>query len=700
MIRTLWSTQLQERLRLPCLWTGQGVGRGAQALGLRLRNRWLFAFDILVLPVVIFASYAFRLGTPDLGPFWSSYGQFVFICVALAPMMFIRAGLYSRFWPYATAEDFANLILVTVTLVVISRLAVLIVGASLELAGASAVKPPPVGAFVLTLFGTVASVCAPRFALSLAGMTSFNRQTANSQEPVVILGAGHAGVMIAREIRRNQHLNLKVAAFVDDDPTKMGTVIHGIKVEGRCQDLADVALHTHASKAIIAMPSAPGSTIREIADICKSANVEAQIVPGLYDLIGGQVRIEQLRHVEIEDLLRREPIHTDLAAVEATITGKSVLVTGAGGSIGSELCRQILRFHPREIILLGHGENSIFSIQRELLRLVHEANNASLSPTEIVPVIADIRFVERVDAVFESYRPDVVFHAGAHKHVPLMEQHPTEAILTNVCGTENVLAASKRVGVERFVYISTDKAVNPTSVMGASKRAAELLVLQAAKDVVRPYVVVRFGNVLGSRGSVVLTMKDQIARGGPVTVTHPEMVRFFMTIPEAVQLVLQASVIGTGGEVFTFDMGEPVRILDLARDLIRLSGLTEDEDIDIEFIGPRPGEKLYEELFLESEDYSRTSHEKIFISKPTPKMQTSDFHTKLDQLKQVAHGRDDAAVRSHLQALVPKYQPGSITATHGMWCHQPGQERSSVSGDHQPARVAPAFEIAIETGTK
>ena len=459
-----------------------------------------------------------------------------------------------------------------------------------------------------------------------------------------------------------------------------------------------IAPQIGATTAIIAMPSLPGKTIRRQTDLCRAAGVEPRTLPALHDLIGGRVRVEQLRHIDIEDLLRREPIQTDLEAVSALLTGRRILVTGAGGSIGSELCRQILRFRPRELILLGHGENSIFVIQRELLRMAREMGSASAQPTIMTAVIADVRFAERVNHVFEQHRPEIVFHAGAHKHVPLMEQHPTEAILTNVCGTENVLAAARRSGVERFVFISTDKAVNPTSVMGASKRAAELLVLRAARETSKPFVVVRFGNVLGSRGSVVLTMKDQIARGGPVTVTHPEMVRFFMTIPEAVQLVLQAAVIGTGGEVFTFDMGDPVRILDLAHDLIRLSGLREGEDIDIEIIGTRPGEKLYEELFLKSETYRRTSHDKIFTTAYAATNSVPDLDARLQALKQAASTGDGLAVRDRLRALVPQYQP-STDSGPPVLREQVGRRYGDATGQDRRSAPRPGLSPASGDGT-
>ena len=420
-----------------------------------------------------------------------------------------------------------------------------------------------------------------------------------------------------------------------------------------------------AHQVIIAMPTASGKVIREIVDICEHAEVQTQIMPGMYELLDGTVSVNHLRNVEIEDLLRRAPVETDIERVAALIRGKRVLVTGGGGSIGSELCRQIRRCRPAELIVLGHGENSVFDICNELNRLesreVAQSGNGS-EPMKVRAVIADIRFGRRIHDVFADCRPHIVFHAAAHKHVPLMEVNPAEAISNNLGGTHNVLDAALAVDVEHFVMISTDKAVNPTSIMGASKRSAELLVHQAAQRSGKPYVAVRFGNVLGSRGSVVLTFKQQIAAGGPVTVTHPEMLRFFMTIPEAVQLVLQAAVLGTGGEVFVLDMGEPVKIVDLARDLIELSGLQEGRDIDIEFSGIRPGEKLYEELFIPGEAYERTRHEKIFIAGNASSFVDANLDDSVEALLAAAQRNDRMAIIRSLQKLIPESQ---LTVSEG-----------------------------------
>jgi FlaA1/EpsC-like NDP-sugar epimerase len=471
--------------------------------------------------------------------------------------------------------------------------------------------------------------------------------------------------MIVREMNANPQVGLHPIGFADDDPEKHGTRIRGLPVLGDRNALPLLVEQHKIDQVIIAMPTASGKAIREVLAICEHTGVPTKTMPGMYELLGGQVSVSQLRNVQIEDLLRRDTVETNIVAVQELLQGRCVLVTGGGGSIGSELCRQILRCRPARLVIVGHGENSIFEIQQELQRSVYgasgrRANGWQPSPQpEIVSVIADIRFSDRLTSIFQQHQPQIVFHAAAHKHLPLMEENPGEAITNNVLGTRNVLDAALACGVERFVLISTDKAVNPTSIMGASKRIAELLVHQAAQHSQRPYAAVRFGNVLGSRGSVVLTFKQQIAAGGPVTVTDPEMTRFFMTIPEAVQLVLQAAVLGRGGETFVLDMGEPVRIVDLARDLINLSGLEVGRDIDIAFTGLRPGEKLYEELFADGEDYQRTAHQKIFIASNASRLAPNGLEQSTDELIVAATHGDEAAIRRALKSLIPEFRPSS-----------------------------------------
>lgn len=407
------------------------------------------------------------------------------------------------------------------------------------------------------------------------------------------------------------------------------------------------------------MPSLSGQSLRDIVALCQMTGVETLTLPALQDVLVGQQDLQNsIREVQIEDLLRREPIQTDIQGVRQLLKGRRVLVTGAGGSIGSELCRQIFRCAPAELILLGHGENSVFQIQQELLQYQNHNGVASsdVSVPILRPFIADLRHPSRLRFAFEEYQPEVVFHAAAHKHVPLMENNAPEAVTNNVLGTKALTDLAVEFGVQHFVMISTDKAVNPTNVMGASKRIAEMIVLKAAQTSGLPFVVVRFGNVLGSRGSVIPTFKRQIAAGGPVTVTHPEICRYFMTIPEAVQLVLQAVVMSPGGEILMLNMGEPVKIVDLAKDLICLSGYQVGKDIEIAYTGLRPGEKLFEELFLPDEEYQKTGHEKLLVVKNASQNIPSQLLQHVADLLQSASINDSMEIRSLLQKLVPGYQ--------------------------------------------
>ncbi len=427
----------------------------------------------------------------------------------------------------------------------------------------------------------------------------------------LIVGAGDAGETVARELLRRSAEGIVPVGFVDDEPKRRGTRIHGLPVLGTTQDIATLAQKIGVEVILIAIPSAAGKTIRDIVARCEAVPARLCLVPDITDLIEGSSamgisRLTSIRAVKIEDLLRREPVQTDMAELAGYLSGQRVLVTGAGGSIGSELCRQIAGLNPARLLLLGRGENSIFEIEQELIR------EFGIAP---IAIIADVKDKDRLEEVFLAERPTVVFHAAAHKHVPLMEASPSEAVKNNVLGTRNIAEVAAACGVRKFVYVSTDKAVNPESVMGATKRIGEQIVSSLSRQHLgTEFAVVRFGNVLGSRGSVVPTMQKQIARGGPITVTDPQMTRYFMTIPEAVQLILQAGAMGKHGETFLLDMGDPVRILDLARDLIRLSGLRPDVDIKIEFTGVRPGEKINEELLYASEARCPTAHAKISVS--------------------------------------------------------------------------------------
>jgi len=447
---------------------------------------------------------------------------------------------------------------------------------------------------------TLALVGGLRMSVRVVGdVLQVGRKAGSSQSKrVLVVGAGEAGVLVARELRKNPQIGLRAIAFLDDAPAKWKKQIVGVPVRGPISALETVVRRDAIDEIIIAIPTASGAVIRAATESSVRLGITPRVVPGVFELLDGHVAVSRLRKVEIEDLLRRPQI-VGKAEQAAYLEGQSVLITGAGGSIGSELARQVGFSKPRQLILLGHGENSIFSVNEKLSRQYPDL--------EIHPVIADIRDPERLDAVFGRFKPTVVFHAAAHKHVPLMEVNPEEAITNNVRGTRTVLAAAERVGVQRFVLISTDKAVAPSNVMGASKRLAEQLVLDAGRRLERPYVVVRFGNVLGSRGSVVPTIQAQIARGGPITITDPDMKRFFMTIPEAVQLVLQAGGTDAVGELLVLNMGPQIKILDLAKDLIRLSGL-ELEDVPIVVIGTRPGEKLEEALWEDGAEVTPTSN--------------------------------------------------------------------------------------------
>jgi FlaA1/EpsC-like NDP-sugar epimerase len=433
--------------------------------------------------------------------------------------------------------------------------------------------------------------------------------------------------------------------FVDDDPAKQKQIIHNVPVEGMLNDIGRVVDDWSIQEVVIAIPSAPGRIVRQVTEICRSKGVPFRTMPGIYELIGGKINVGRLREVEITDLLRRTPVETDSNLIGSSLSGRRVLITGAGGSIGRELCRQVARWGPSTLILFGHGENAIFETLVEL-----EETYPSLP---MHPVIADIRDQDRLENTFESMRPQFVFHAAAHKHVPLMELNVEEAVTNNIVGTRNVVEAALNHDVERLVMISTDKAIRPSSVMGATKRLAEMLVLDAANHTGRAFTVVRFGNVLGSRGSVIPIFKSQIAKGGPVTITHPDMKRYFMTIPEAVHLVLQASAMGKGGEVFLLRMGEQVRILDLAEDLIRLSGLEPEKDIEIIFTGIRPGEKLSEELWDQWAQFEPTDHVDIVRLTDDPILEGRVLSRRVSELAYLSGEGDVDAIIHMLDETIP-----------------------------------------------
>ena len=463
---------------------------------------------------------------------------------------------------------------------------------------------------------------------------------------VMIIGAGAAADVLIRELKTSDHLHKHVECVIDDDTTLHGRTIQGCHIVGGREAIVPAAAKYQIDEIIIAMPSVSKKTTADIAKVCNETGCELKTLPGVYQLVNKEVRVSQLRHVEIEDLLGREPVTVDLSSITGYLGDQVVLVTGGGGSIGSELCRQIAAAKPKQLIIVDIYENNAYEIQQELLRKYPKIN--------LVVLIASVRNTNRMNAIFEQYLPNIVFHAAAHKHVPLMEDSPNEAIKNNVFGTLKTVQAADRYGVERFVLISTDKAVNPTNIMGASKRICEMIVQAYSRRSQTEFVAVRFGNVLGSNGSVIPLFKQQIKEGGPVTVTHPDIIRYFMTIPEAVSLVLQAGAFAHGGEIFVLDMGEPVKIVDLAKNLIRLSGYTPNEDIMIEYTGLRPGEKLYEERLMEEEGLNKTANDRISVAQPI-KMEDEPFFESLDVLKDAVY-EETGEVRTMVQRIVPTYK--------------------------------------------
>lgn len=518
------------------------------------------------------------------------------LCILL---IFSVSKLYHRVWAYASIKE----LLIIVRSVTLGGIAILLLTYLLD--------TPHSKAMLLSVWAySILFIGGSRMVWRLYVERQCKRKCTytHANKKILIYGAGSAGALVAKEYYNHYNGNQPVIGFIDDDVNKHNLNIYGLPVLGGKESIPSLVDHYNIDEIIIAMPSVSGQAIREIIEFSKDSVGAVKILPGVYQILEGDVSINKIRPVEIEDLLGREPVQVDLGQISQYIKGKVILVTGAGGSIGSELCRQIAQMDPTKLILLGHGENSIHKIWLEL------RDKFPLVPLEVE--IADVRDRFKLQITFERHRPQVVFHAAAHKHVPLMEMHPDEAVKTNIFGTKNVAEMADRVGCERVVLISTDKAVNPSSVMGATKRMAELLIQNLFVGSRTKFAAVRFGNVLGSRGSVVPIFKEQIARGGPVTVTHPDMTRYFMTIPEAVQLVIQAGALAEGGEVFLLDMGEPVKIVDLAANLIKLSGFEPGRDIEIRFTGIRPGEKLFEELLTDEEGIGSTKHKRIFMAKP------------------------------------------------------------------------------------
>ncbi|ARV62580.1 polysaccharide biosynthesis protein [Nostocales cyanobacterium HT-58-2] len=623
---------------------------------LKLRNRDLFIVDIIVFSLTPFLALILCLdGNLDIASYSSRLASTTILFLFVKLAVFWSFGLYRRYWRYASIEELIYVVMLMATAILIQTLLFNCLGYIQQVVNKVPQFLPLIDGILSFIF-----IVPLRFSIRLVERVSQWHTAFYPEERVLIVGAGNAGISLVQEMQSKPQLGFHPVAFIDDNPKKLHAYIRGIPVVGDRHLIPEIVTSLEIQKVIIAMPSVAGQVIREIVDICKATGIQTCTLPGIHEILNGRVRVESIRDVRIEDLLRREPVQTDIERVYQFLKGKKVLITGAGGSIGSELCRQIFQSSPAQMILVGHGENSVFNIQQELEQVAQRLKNDSKVQKQIpylFAFIADIRFRERLKQAFEQFQPDVIFHAAAHKHVPLMELNPPEAITNNVLGTKNLLDLALQYNVKHFVMISTDKAVNPTNVMGASKRVAEMLVLQAARRSGNPYVTVRFGNVLGSRGSVVPTFKKQIAAGGPVTVTHPDICRYFMTIPEAVQLVLQAAVLSLGGEVLMLNMGEPVKIVDLAKELIRLSGYEVNKDIDIVFTGLRPGEKLFEELFIEGEEYEPTQHEKLVVVKNASNIIPENLASSVDCLCKAAQNNDPNSILLLLEQLVPGYKP-------------------------------------------
>lgn len=605
---------------------------------MRKKNFILIILDIVLINLAYILALYLRFDGYVPQSFMETYLNNAIVISIIKIIVFYFFKLYKSIWKYASIDEMIEIVLASVVANAIAMAYITLNQANM-----------PRSIYLMVPILDMAFVGGVRF--SYRALCRIKNETPKNLEGckrVLIVGAGSAGAMIIKELRNHRTLSSVPVAIVDDDLKKKNQNINGIPILGGREDIPKICKEENIDEIIIAIPSANKKEIREIVDETGKTKCKTKIVPGMYELIDGKVSIKEIRDVEIEDLLGREEINLDMNEICGYIEKRKILVTGGGGSIGSELCRQIARFNPEELIILDIYENNAYDIQNELLRKYDNLN--------LKVVIASVRDKKRIYEIIEREEPDVLFHAAAHKHVPLMENNPEEAIKNNVFGTLNLVQAADKYSVKKFVLISTDKAVNPTNIMGATKRICEKIIQSKNEESNTEFVAVRFGNVLGSNGSVIPLFKKQIAEGGPVTVTHEEVIRYFMTIPEACQLVLQAGSMAKGGEIFILDMGEPVKIMDLAKDLIRLSGFEPGVDIPIETTGLRPGEKLFEELLLDEEGISDTRHNKIFIGKPI----FTDYNyllEELEKLRYVTNTGDIEKIKEGIQGLVPTYEP-------------------------------------------
>ncbi|MDD7147807.1 MAG: nucleoside-diphosphate sugar epimerase/dehydratase [Lachnospiraceae bacterium] len=603
------------------------------------RRAFLITYDIIAVICSNFLSlllrYEFQLDTiPEY--FMNAVWLHLPVSILITLAIFYIFRLYHSLWAYAGVNEMQNILVASFSSAALQGVTLLLFDRSV-----------PKSYYFFNAFLLVGFTVTSRFAYRFAREARRKKHNKNNSISVMIVGAGDAGNTIIKEINSSYFSTMRIRCIIDDDPQKWGRYIQGIKVVGGRDRIVENASLHEIDEIIIAIPSAGRRTIKEIVEIAQQTNCKLRTLPGMYQLVNGEVDVSKIRDVDVEDLLGRDPIKVDLDSILGYVKGKTVLVTGGGGSIGSELCRQIASHQPKQLIILDIYENNAYEIQQELKIKYPDLN--------LLVLIASVRNARRINKIFATYKPDIVYHAAAHKHVPLMEVSPDEAVKNNVFGTWKTAQAAADNGVKKFVMISTDKAVNPTNVMGATKRICEMIIQTFNKYYDTEFVAVRFGNVLGSNGSVIPLFRKQIEAGGPVTVTHPDIIRYFMTIPEAVSLVLQAGVYAKGGEIFVLDMGEPVKILDLAKNLIRLSGYKVDDDIRIEFTGLRPGEKLYEELLMSEEGMKETENKLIHIGKPI-EFDERKFFVQLKQLKDAVENEADD-IRGMIQEIVPTYVP-------------------------------------------
>ncbi len=601
----------------------------------------LFILDVMAVLVAsfgaLFIRFEFRFSTIPM-QYMEAYRRLLPFLLGLTVLFFWVWKLYKSVWRYASATEMINIAFATSCTAVGQVLVSYLLDAGM-----------PASYYVLFWFFLFAMTCGIRFSYRILRVIKQKGASyiVKGSSNVMLIGAGAAANMILKEIETSQYINLKVRCIIDDHEGCHGKLLRGVPIVGGREEILDAAREYGIDEIIFAIPSANRQVRKEILDICKETGCKLKTIPGTYQLINGEVSVAKLKEVEIEDLLGREPIKINLDEIIDYVSGKVVMVTGGGGSIGSELCRQIAGHNPKQLIIVDIYENNAYEIQQELLRKYPKLN--------LVVLIASIRNTKRMDQIFEDYRPELVYHAAAHKHVPLMEVSPNEAVKNNVLGTWKIVQAADKWKVKRFVMISTDKAVNPTNIMGATKRLCEMIVQTYNNHSQTEFVAVRFGNVLGSNGSVIPLFKKQIAEGGPVTVTDPNIIRYFMTIPEAVSLVLQAGAYAKGGEIFVLDMGEPMKIVELAENLIKLSGYRPGEDIEIKFTGLRPGEKMYEERLMEEEGMQQTANKMISIGKPI-QIDEEKFMKQLEALRDYVVGEPDD-IREHVKAMVPTYVP-------------------------------------------